>query len=142
MGTQPQCPLPTPQQNQTCFSPNTPCCLNPQHLDSCFLPISLPSAVLLVIQTLPIPQVTTTLASALMGQLQPRSTVLSPSLQCQEHLLMPLESSVEQKCSEFPPCTEYSNSKCLSPVQCSTQYVLPPLSQSLSSPRFECLCTF
>lgn len=76
-GTQPQCPLPTPQQNQTCFSPNTPCCLNPQHLDSCFLPISLPSAVLLVIQTLPIPQVTTTLASALMGQVQPRSSALA-----------------------------------------------------------------
>lgn len=95
-------------------------------------PISLPSAVLLVIETLPMPQVTTTLASARMGQIQPSFHSALSLLSMPGHLLMPLDSSIEQKGTEFPPCTKFSSGKCLSPIQCSRQYALPHLPQSLS----------
>lgn len=75
-----------------------------------FSPIS-PSTLLPVLETPLIPQVTTTLASVLRGGYSPQSTVLSPSFQWQ-HFLLPLHSSIEQKCTAFRPCTKYSNGKC------------------------------
>lgn len=88
-------PAPSIQQNRYLLLAKHAVRLYPQHPDSCIFPHLLTLSGLPVLETLPIPRATTVLAPVLMGSCSPRSTELCPSLHCQGHLLMPLDSSTE-----------------------------------------------
>lgn len=122
-------------QTVTCSSPNTPYSFNLQHNDSGFL-----SQLLTLNSSSYRNPASSHHDSGICSS--PHPTALSSTIQCQKHFLMPLDSCIEQMCTEFLPCTKYSNGKCLSPSHCNRKFYLACLLvKSQLTHRFKSLHT-